>query len=307
MFAPKESFTSQQQEISHLSSETHKAYVLQEHPNTTLESATKASLESYATAQAQDFLHETRVLPTHEAERIVLRLRPESHDKKVEELFALMLEKGIKNALDVVKKLGDAHLEDDFHRFLVQYLHTIGAIPGLKSTDPTFKELDHTLFSIALPSSPDQNQDFKKHISAMGQFYTSLVSLVGLENSISIELAVEHARKDIVVYVAVPRIAIDGFEKLVHSFFPGAAVEEMVPPLLHGEGHRHRIALPLEYYLAETQQRVLVVYYQYLFLGHRLSLRSKAVLIMDNILRTRHFCTAQSRQPSKFFRGLFEL
>lgn len=228
MFASKESFTSQSQEIEHLANESHKSYILQEGAPKTIESATKESIEKYANSQAQDFLHESRALPAHEVERIVLHLKPESHDKKIEELFSIMIEKGIKNALDVVRKIGDAHLEDDFHRFLVQYLHTIGAIPGLKNTDPTYKDLNHTLFSVALPSNNDEKEDFKKKVSAMGQFYTSLVSLVGLNNSISVELAVEHSRKDIVVYVAVPRENIDGFEKLVHSFFPGAAVEEVV-------------------------------------------------------------------------------
>ena len=86
-----------------------------------------------------------------------------------------MIEKGIKNALDLVKKIGDAHLEDDFHRFLVQYLHTIGAIPGLKDTDPIYKDLNHTLFSIALPSNKEEGDDFKKKISAMTPFWLLLV------------------------------------------------------------------------------------------------------------------------------------
>ncbi len=243
MFASKESFTSQSQEIAHLANESHKNYILQEGAPKTIESATKESIEKYAQVQAQDFLHESRALPAHEAEHIVLRLRPESHDKKIEELFALMIEKGIKNALDLVKKIGDAHLEDDFHRFLVQYLHTIGAIPGLKNTDPIYKDLNHTLFSIALPSNKEEGDDFKKKISAMSQFYTSLVSLVGLNSSISIELAVEHSRKDIVVYVAIPRENIDGFEKLVHSFFPGAAVEEVVDDFNIFSGEAHSISM----------------------------------------------------------------
>ena len=227
MFAPKETFTSQKEEITHIANESQKAYVLQEGGSQTPESATRSSIEEYAKMQAEDFLHETRALPEHEAERIVLRLKPETHDKKIEELFGTMIEKGIKNALDVAAKMNDPHLEDDFHRFLVQYLHTIGAIPGLKENEGLYKDLNHTLFSVALPVETEE-PDFKKRIAAMGQLYTSLISLVGLDNTVSVELAVEHHHKDIVVYVAVPRTSIDGFEKLVHSFFPGAAVEEVV-------------------------------------------------------------------------------
>lgn len=231
MIAPKETFSSQQQEIEHLSSESQKAYVLQEGGVKSIEGATRETIENYALVEAKDFLHEARTLPEHEAEHIVLRLKPEAHDKKIEELFAVMLDKGIKNALDVVKKMNDPHLEDDFHRFLVQYLHTVGAISGLKESDPLHRDLSHTLFSVVLPSEPaseDKQDDFKKKVAAMGQLYTSMVSLVGLNNTISIELAVEHSRKDIVVYVAVPKHLSDGFGKLVYSFFDGAIVEEVV-------------------------------------------------------------------------------
>lgn len=231
MFAPKETFTTQEQEIGHIAAESQKSYILQETPKMTLESATLSNIEKYANASAQDFLHETRVLPEHQAEHLTLRLRPENHDRKIEELFALMLDKGIKNALDVVKKLGDPHLEDDFHRFLVQYLHTIGAIPGLKDSENLHKDLSHTLFSVVLPTDPeaDKKEDtFKKKIAGMGQLYTSLVSLVGINNTVSIELAVEHSTKDIMVYVAVPKNITDGFGKLVYAFFPGAIVEEVV-------------------------------------------------------------------------------
>jgi hypothetical protein len=227
MFTPKETFNSQEAEIGHIAKESQRSYILQEGGIKTIEEATRKSIEEYAKVEAKDFLHETRALPTHEAERIVLRLRPETHDQKIEELFGLMVEKGIKNALDIAKKMADPHLEDDFHRFLVQYLHTIGAIPGLKEKDELFKQLNHTLFSVALPPETEES-DFKKKVSAMSQFYTSLISLVGIENTISIEIAVEQKTKNINIFIAVPRTSIDGFEKFVHSFFPGSAVEEVV-------------------------------------------------------------------------------
>lgn len=226
MFGSREPFTTPQQELAHIANESQKRYILQKEGTRTLEAATHSTIEQYAQSQASDFLHESAVLPAHEAERIILRLKPESHDKKIEELFGLMTEKGIKNALDMVKKMNDPHLRDDFHRFLVQYLHSIGAIPGLKEKESLYDELSHTLFSIALPQQEDT--DFKKISAAMEQFSTSLISLVGPDQTIALELAVEHSRKDIVFYVAIPRNNIDGFEKLVHSFFPGSAVEEAV-------------------------------------------------------------------------------
>lgn len=226
MFGTREPFTTTKQEVQHLANESQKTYILQNEGVKTFEAATHASIENYAHAYAQEFVHESKIIPSHELEHIVLRLKPETHDEKMEDLFSIMVNRGIKNSLDVVKKMNDPHLRDDFHRFLVQYLHSIGAIPGLKEKEALHNELSHTLFSVALPQQEDT--DFKKIASAMEQLSTSLLSLVGPEQTVALELAVEHSRKDIVFYVAVPRNSIDGFEKLVHSFFPGAAVEEAV-------------------------------------------------------------------------------
>lgn len=228
MIGTREAFTTPQQELDHIAQESHKAYALQKEDVRTFEDATMKSIKNYASAYAQEFVHESRIMPAHELEHVVLRLKPEAHDEQIEELFALMIDKGIKNALDAARKLGDPHLEDDFHRFLVQYLHSIGAIPGLKAHETLYKELSHTLFSVALPPENAKGDVFKKRASAMSQLCTSLITLIGLNETVTLELAVEHSRKDIVFYIAIPKQHIDGFEKLVHSFFPGASVEEAV-------------------------------------------------------------------------------
>ncbi|MBY0328580.1 hypothetical protein K2Q02_00580, partial [Patescibacteria group bacterium] len=223
---PTEKFTTNQQELAHLAQHAHKEYILQHNPHKTLESASVASIEQYARAQAQEFLHETAILPEHTAEALVLKLKPEAHDKKIEELFGIMLEKGIKNALDVVKKIGDSHLEDDFHRFLVQYLHTTGAIPGLKEHSALHKELEHSLFTVTLHPQDSTQQDFSVFIQAMKQFYIGMLSLC--ENSkdhYTLELAVQNSGRDIALYASVPRIHEQTFEKLVNSYYPGASIE----------------------------------------------------------------------------------
>ena len=56
-------------------------------------------------------------MKSEEKDAIVLNLKPEAHDKKMEELLSILLERGIKNALDIVEKLDDPHIDDDFHRF----------------------------------------------------------------------------------------------------------------------------------------------------------------------------------------------
>ncbi|MFZ4500081.1 MAG: type IV secretory system conjugative DNA transfer family protein [Minisyncoccia bacterium] len=223
-----EKFTTPSAELAHLSDRAHKEYILQNEAHKTLEDAARASVESYARAEARDFLHETTVLPKHETESLVLKLKPEAHDTKMEELFGIMLSKGVKNALDVVKQMNDSHLEDDFHRFLVQYLHTIGALPGIKESSSLYKELEHSLFTVTLPPRTD-TADFKSFIQAMKQFYAGMLALC--ENSKSyytLELAVQNHGRDIALYASVPRVHEQTFEKLVSSYYPGASIEEVV-------------------------------------------------------------------------------
>ncbi len=218
-----ERFTSPAQEIAWIADQSHKEYILQNQPHTP-ESAARATVESYANTEAKDFLHESSVLPAHEVERIVLRLKPEAHDQKMEELFGIMLSKGIKNALDLVAKLGDPHLEDDFHRFLVQYLHTIGAIPGLKA--PLSDTLRHRLFAITLAAATSEDKDhFKTFIEAMKQFYMGMMTT---SDYYALEIAVANERRDIGIYASVPTGQQETFEKLVHAYYPHALVDEVV-------------------------------------------------------------------------------
>ncbi len=228
---PTEKFSTPQQEIAWLGAESQKAYILQENGEKSIESATHETIESYARSEARDFLHETAVLPKHETESLILKLKPETHDKKIEELFGIMLDKGVKNALDVASKLNNAHLEDDFHRFLVQYFHTIGAIPGLKRDSSLEHTLNHSLFVITLPSvTANETDDFKRFIQAMKQFYLGMFSTVDAakDQYYTLELAVENNRRDITMYASVPRIHEETFEKLTHAYYPEALIEEMV-------------------------------------------------------------------------------
>jgi hypothetical protein len=226
-----EKFSTSAQEVAHLSAEAQKRYVLQERSEITQHEAAREAVQQYAKAEANDFLHETRALPAHETERIALRLKPEQHDAKMEELFGIMIEKGIKNALDIAAKLKDPHLEDDFHRFLVQYLHTIGAIPGLKEESTLGRELQHTLFTVALPPLSDVKEEatqFKRFIQAMKQLYAGMLTVGDWSEGqyYTLELAVQNHGRDIALYASIPRMHIATFEKLVHAYYPGAAVEE---------------------------------------------------------------------------------
>ena len=204
---------------------THRQNEHKEAPGLSAENA----LRDYAQAEAKEFLHESQVLPEHETERIVLNLAPESHDARIEMLFGIVLEKGIKNALDVVAKMNDPHLDDDFHRFLVQYLRTIKAIPGLSEPGSLAETLEHTLFSVTLPPTTDSDSTtlFKTFIQAMKQFYLGMAIDEKKPRYYTLELAVEHEGKDIVLYASVPNGVEDVFQKLVVAYYPNATVEEV--------------------------------------------------------------------------------
>ncbi len=229
MNIPTEKFVSPQQEAIWIAEQAQKAYALQNQEHQSLEQATAHTVEQYAQGAAKDFLHETVVLPEHQAEALVLKLKPETHDRKVEELFGIMIDKGIKNALHVVSQLNDSHLTDDFHRFLVQYLHTVGAIPGLHERSSLALELGHTLFTVTLPEKTTlQETSFKQFISAMKQFYLGMMTVSGKENNnhYTLEIAVQGTGSNaITIYASIPREHEETFEKLIHAYYPGAAVE----------------------------------------------------------------------------------
>ncbi len=78
-------------------------------------------------------------------EAIVLDLTPESHDEKMGELLGLLQEKGILNTIGVVERLNNPHIEDDFHRFLVQYIKQGLPDKTLLEKNPLVRSLEYVL------------------------------------------------------------------------------------------------------------------------------------------------------------------
>ena len=61
-----------------------------------------------------------------QAERILgLQTEEEPHQRQVLELLQLAQEKGILNAISVVKQLNNPHLEDDFHAALIKLFQNV--------------------------------------------------------------------------------------------------------------------------------------------------------------------------------------
>lgn len=188
------------------------------------------TIESYAKVEAQEVLSSTHRLPEHTVETLVLKLKPETHDRKMEELFGMLTETGIRNTLSVLEHIKDPHVTDDFHRFLAQYLQTVHAVPGLKENTPLWKGLDMTLVEITLPEDTKKEKTFKDYITAMEQLYSSMLYVSGtvqntMRRHFTLEVALSGNKNDIQFFAAIPTDALELFEKQILAFYSDARID----------------------------------------------------------------------------------
>src|SRR3989338_1012654 len=94
------------------------------HTENVSENAARNVIEQYKEVPITQALHKDSIIQEKEKEAIVLKLKPEPHDGVMEELLGLVITKGIKNAFAVVDAMNNPHIDDDFHRLLIQYLKT---------------------------------------------------------------------------------------------------------------------------------------------------------------------------------------
>lgn len=200
---------------------------------------------------------ETPVVPNAEAstdlakdkaerEGIILELTPDSNDKDMEELLGILRTKGFTAALKELDKIDNPHLEDDFHRLLVQYKKEGHEIPGLSPDDPLAQTLDAVLLEVVVPESGmtagKTGGTLKDIVIQMEQFYQSVIPLVAIpdiyflkdlqrrkvlhKQHFTMEIAVSHTSESAIFYLSVPRSKRDFFEKQLFAIFPRARVTE---------------------------------------------------------------------------------
>src|ERR1035437_989675 len=194
----------------------------------------KRELNIHADRKPADVLDESYALKTHEVETIALDLSPELHDTQMGELVNILQEKGILNALSVVDRMKDPHIEDDFHRFLVQYIKAGFRVANDNEKGPIFKALKMTLFEISLPSvNKDENQknkNLKELVSKMEQFYAGMLSVENNDEFgagyFVLELTNANNSNEIVFYIAVPDSKRSLFEKQIQSIFSDVKLVE---------------------------------------------------------------------------------
>ncbi len=230
MEGPK--FSSPQEEIAYLRKQIaeREQEILRsdvEAPGGTLSQIERREIERYRDVPKEEVLSETHALDDDallaSAERI------NAAQDQVAEILSLADEKGIKNALSVVEKMKSAHLVDEVHRELVEYIKSGKLISGLKEGVPPWRVLHTTLFEVTLPEfrkEVNQGKTLSELIALMEQFYSGMQG-VGYgkgKDHYTLEIAVANKSDDIIFYVAVPDEFISLFEKQLLSLFPTAVL-----------------------------------------------------------------------------------
>jgi len=175
---------------------------------------------------------------------IALDLTPDANDKDMEDLLGILQTKGFTAALKELDRINNPHIEDDFHRLLVQYKREGHPIPGLPKKSPYAKALDFTLLEVTVPesSASEPGGSLADIASQMEQLYQNVIPFLSLPDHLffkdwakrkalfkdyfSMEVAVSHSGEDVVFYMAVPRARRELFEKQIFSHFPNARVTE---------------------------------------------------------------------------------
>ncbi len=189
-------------------------------------------VREYRQAPVESVVPEHAQIRSAEEKRLIEWLSPRETDEQVSMLAQVMADKGIKNALIMSEKLNDPEVEDDFERFLVQYLLSRHDVKNNLSKD-TWKALHMQLFEIILPEAGEgQGKQVKEMMALMEQWYTSMQALASdamnkEKNYYTLELAVSNGTTAVSFYCAVHVDYAPLFEKVVLGVFPTAQVKEL--------------------------------------------------------------------------------
>ncbi len=230
-FLQENNFTNSQEELDFLRNRVaslEKNYA-EKGEDVSREEIIREEIDAYKKTTPEEALHRDFALTHSDVEGIVLDLSPEEHDKKIEELLGILQEKGILNTIQIVEALKNPHIEDDFHRFLVEYVGKGYSVDGLKEKTPLYKALKRVLYEISFPEAEadEKPKPLKEFVSGMEQLYAGLLNAGGINSFhdyVTIELAQSHAEQETAFYMSLPVEHADLFEKQVLSFFPKAKV-----------------------------------------------------------------------------------
>jgi hypothetical protein len=192
----------------------------------------KREIVQYADTPASTVLHEAVVMPEHETVRHLLKLEPEEHDKQLDGLLELVATRGIRNALSVVARLKNPHLEDDFHRALIRYVAEGLPQKGMPLPEQVKHSLELVLFEIQPQAQGEGTKEemrqakLEQLLASSEQLYAGLMAFVEHHEGFSLEIAVPQGTEEASLYLAVPRSKKTLSERLISSVFPNARISE---------------------------------------------------------------------------------
>lgn len=198
------------------------------------EAAISSTIAEYAKESPEQKLEEHLLIENPQFEAVVEHLGSLPHREKMRELYHVLAEKGVLNAIKVTHALENPHIEDDFHRVLVEYVRTGAIVPGLDRERALAKLLHMVVYEVTLPFAGMREGEkaltFKEVILLMERFFSGMIPLEGASSSnyghFSLELVLSNFSNDIVFYISVEEHMKDLFVKQLLGAFPMARIEE---------------------------------------------------------------------------------
>ena len=228
---PKQ-FSSPQEEIEYLKQQiaTRERELLLHNPEiegSHMEKAGAEELQQYMSFTPKSVLHKEYELTPEETARHTEGVSV-AHNK-VEEIMQIAVERGIKNALTILEKTGDAYTIDEVHRQLIAEIKNGVQVADLKEGVPPWHVLHMSLFEIALPAEKEKaapEEQLTKLVGMMEQLLLGMRTAASEKNNthFTVEIAVDNKTHDIIYYVAVPNEYVSLFEKQALSIFPNAVI-----------------------------------------------------------------------------------
>jgi hypothetical protein len=203
----------------------------QEQIPSTEEAVISGTITEYAAQSVPTVLEEHLLLENPQFEVIVEHISSLPHREKMRELYHVLVENGILNAIKVAESQHNPHIEDDFHRVLVEYVRTGAIVPGLDKEHDLQHMLKKTLYEVTLPHAEGETiPTVAKAIESMALFYAGMLPsdrehALG-DHGFTLELAMSNFSTDIVFYVAVKDEYKEQFKQQLFGTFPTAKIEE---------------------------------------------------------------------------------
>src|SRR3989344_2741434 len=192
----------------------------------------KREIAAYAATPAHEVLHEAAIMPEHDTIRHALNLEPEEHDAQMDGLLRIVAEHGIRNALSVVARIKNPHLEDDLHRMLVRYIAEGLPEKGFPPPEKVKRARHMVLFEIQPQAHGGKDKEqqgqmkLEQILSSSEQLYAGLTSLISPNEGFSLEIAVPNGSEEVSLYLGVPNAKKVLAERLISSVFPNARISE---------------------------------------------------------------------------------